>query len=209
MKSILTLIFCLFSFSGAQAADVYEPIELKAVSNPQYMYDREVSVGFDYYPVGAFNKHVSLFGSYMEYFNDYYSAFFVKFGKAFELESTLKTALIESYGAQQDTFLVMNYYAKAGASYIPFYTKNIIFNNYLIHSRTFFNLNAGIVDYTYKQIPTISFGFAQNYYLKNQHGLKFDFEYMMHLTEDRYLLNQFVVSLGYVFSWSSDAELED
>ena len=190
-------------------ADVYSPIDFKAVSNPQHEYDREVALGIDYYPVGAFNKHVSFFGSYLEHLNEYYSAISVKFGKAIELESNLKTTLIESYGAKQDTFLIMNYYLKAGYSYVPFYTKNIIFNNFLIHSRTFFNLNAGLVDYTYKQIPTVSIGFAQNYYLTHKHGVKFDFEYMIHLAEDRYLLNQFVVSLGYVFSWNSDIEIGD
>ena len=203
MKKILHIIFILISVKTL-AVDVYNTKEIPLVSSPVYIFDHELGVRLDYFPIGAFNKHVGISGEYTQYIKDQDFSWTVLAGKSFEIESSLKTKLIESYGANTNDFLILNYYAKAGFSYVPFYTKNIFFNSLQIHSKTFVNLDLGFADYTYKTTPFVATGFSQAYYQSQQMGYKFNFEYYFHTTREKYLLNQFVIGLSMIYSWSDE-----
>lgn len=202
MKHFVYLV-CLFFSLSSHAVDVYEPEEIPLVSTPIYHFDHEIGARFDYFPVGAFNKHIGLSAEYTHFLQNQNFSWTVLAGKSIEIESSLKSNLIENYGATASDFLVLNYYAKAGISYVPFYTKNIFFNSLQIHSKTFVNLDVGFADYTYKSTPFVAIGFAQAYYQTPKIGYKFNFEYNFHTTKEKYLLNQFVVGVGIIYSWSS------
>ncbi len=211
MKRIILVLSLLFSLDS-WAVDVYNAEEIPLVSSPVYIFDHELGIRFDYFPVGAFNKHIGLSGEYTHFIKDENFSWTLLAGKSIEIESSLKTNLVEGYGAKTTDFLVLNYYAKGGISYVPFYTKNIFFNSLQIHSKTFLNLDIGFADYTYKSTPFVSIGFAQSYYQTPSFGYKFNFEYFFHTTKEKYLLNQFVVGVSMIYSWASvdnsDVELE-
>jgi hypothetical protein len=211
MKKIIYVLYLFFSVQSL-AVDVYDAEDVPLVSNPIYIFDHEVGARFDYFPVGAFNKHMGFSAEYTHYITDQNFAWSVLAGKSLEIESSLKTSLIESYGAQKSDFLVLNYYAKVGLSYVPFYTKNILFNSLQIHSKTFLNFDLGFADYTYKSTPFVAIGFAQSYYQTPSIGYKFNFDYMFHTTKEKYLLNQFVVGISMIYSWqdkpSSEMDLD-
>lgn len=204
----IVCILCLFFSIQILAADVYDSEEVPLVSSPVYIFDHEIGARFDYFPVGAFNKHAGFAAEYTHYIADQNFSWSALAGKSIEIESSLKTSLIESYGAQKSDFLVLNYYAKIGLSYVPFYTKNILFNSLQIHSKTFLNLDLGFADYTYKSTPFVAIGFAQSYYQSADLGYKFNFDYMFHTTKEKYLLNQFVVGVSVIYSWKDSPSSE-
>lgn len=207
MKNIICTIIFFISLN-ALAVDVYNPEELPLVSNPVYVFDHEIGVRLDYFPVGAFNKHIGLGGEYTRFMANQDFAWTLSGGKAIEIESSLKVTLIESYGANKSDFLILNYYARTGFSYVPFYTKNIFFNSLQIHSKTYVNLDMGFADYTYKSTPFVAIGFAQSYYQTPEIGYKFNFDYFFHTSPEKYLLNQFVVGISIIYSWA-DAPKEE
>ena len=211
MKKMIYFVILCASLRSL-AVDVYNAEEVPLVSTPIYVFDHEIGLRFDYFPIGAFNKHVGLSGEYTHFIENQNFSWTLLAGKSIEIESSLKANLVENYGGSLTDFLVLNYYAKGGVSYVPFYTKNIFFNSLQIHSKTFVNLDVGFADYTYKSTPFVSIGFAQSYYQTAQFGYKFNFEYFFHTTKEKYLLNQFVIGISMIYSWSSanssDMELE-
>lgn len=122
MKRIMLLLSLLCSFN-AWAVDVYNAEEIPLVSSPVYIFDHELGVRFDYFPVGAFNKHIGLSGEYTHFIKDENFSWTILAGKSIEIESSLKANLVEGYGAKTTDFLVLNYYAKGGISYVPFIPK--------------------------------------------------------------------------------------
>lgn len=211
MKKIIYFVLLIASLR-ALAVDVYNSEEVPLVSTPVYVFDHELGVRFDYFPIGAFNKHIGVSGEYTHFIENQNFSWTLLAGKSIEIESSLKGNLVEGYGAKTTDFLVLNYYSKVGVSYVPFYTKNIFFNSLQIHSKTFLNLDVGFADYTYKSTPFVAIGFAQSYYQTSNFGYKFNFEYYFHTTKEKYLLNQFVIGLSMIYSWasssSSDMEIE-
>ena len=191
----------LFLQSACAASDVYDPVILKTVSNYQHMYESEISLGLDYYPIGAYNKHVGVSSSYLHYISSWNSALSIRGAYIKEINPKLKQNLIENFGVSEEQFLVMKSYLSVQYSYVPFYSKSIFFNRGLVYSRTFFNLGAGMIDYTFDKIMAVHFGFSQNYYFAQSSGFKIDFEYIAHTKSSPSITNQFLTSLSYVYSW--------
>lgn len=201
-KLIFLLLFGFGAYS--QAKDVYDLPEVKPIINMLYPSTSEISLNLAYFPIGAFNKHIGFGGSYL-YFPDPNHAWEVISASYFmESASGLKQTLIETWGAREEDFAVLQYMAKTGYSYVPFYSKSILFNSYLIHSRTLLNFSAGIASFKIEQPPLIAVGFGQNFYYGSGKGVKFEVDYLHFFKNNNYIQDQLTISLGLVFAWGEN-----
>ena len=188
----------------AQSKDVYDIPELKPILNPLYPADSELTLTAAYFPVGAFNKHIGLGGTYMTYFGPN-NAWEVLSAYTFtELPSSLKKTLIDSYGATDENFAVLQNLVKTGYSWIPFYSKSILFNSTLVHSRTFLGVSAGIANYKIESPTLLSAGYAQDFYFGDGKGFKFAVDYIHFFKENKYIQDQMTISLGFTLIWGKN-----
>ncbi|MCC2678281.1 MAG: hypothetical protein K0R29_857 [Pseudobdellovibrio sp.] len=203
MKINFLVIFILTSLAlPLSAKDVYDIPEVKPILNPLYPASHEFSVTGAYFPVGAFNKHLGLGGTYLYYFTPNHTWEVTGYGFT-ELPSSLKKVLIESYGASENDFAVLQGLVKTGYQWVPFYTKSILFNSTLIHSRTFFGFSAGAASFKIESPPMVSVGFAQDYYFAKHTGLKFAVDFLHFFSKNKYIQDQLTISFGFTFIWGS------
>ncbi len=204
MKTKIFICSILFLLAApAMAKDVYDIPEVKPILNPLYPASHELSLTGSYFPVGAFNKHLGLGGSYLYYYTPNHAWEVVSAYAFTELPSSLKNVLIESYGASEADFAVLQAMAKTGYSWVPFYSKSIFFNSSLIHSRTFFGFSAGAASFKIETPPLVSIGFAQDYYFSPGTGFKFAVDFLHFFSKNKYIQDQLTISLGFTFIWGS------
>lgn len=199
------LFICIFTLSVASTAsakDIYDIPEVKPILNQLYPASHEFSVTGAYFPVGAFNKHLGLGGSYLYYFTPNHTWEVTGYGFT-ELPSSLKKVLIESYGASENDFAVLQGLVKTGYQWVPFYTKSILFNSTLIHSRTFFGFSVGAASFKIESPPLVSVGFAQDYYFAQNTGFKFAVDFLHFFSKNKYIQDQLTISFGLTFIWGS------
>ncbi len=202
---LLILVFC-FMDSLALAKDVYDIPEVTPIINKLYPSTSELALKLAYFPIGAFNKHLGFGATYLTLFSPNHG-WEVLSGYYFsEMPSSLKNAVIESFGAKASTFPVLKYMVKTGYDYVPFYSKSILFNSYLIHSRTFLNISAGVSDYQIEKPPFLSIGYGQNFYFGTNKAFNFDVAYVNFVKKSNYIQNQLTISFGLVFAWGNEDE---
>lgn len=204
MKNKLILLIFYFSVvtNTATAKDVYDIPEVTPIINQLYPSTAELSLKLAYIPIGAFNKHVGLGASYLSLKNPNHGWEILSGYYFLEMPSGLKKAVMESpYNAQADSFPVLKYMLKTGYSYVPFYSKSILFNSYLVHSRSFLNTSVGISDYQIEQPPFLTVGYGQNFYFGKNKGFKFEVDYVNFFKKSNYIQNQLTISFGMVFAW--------
>lgn len=186
------------------AKDVYDIPEVKPILNPLYPASSELSVTASYFPVGAFNKHLGLGLSYMNYITPNHAWEVISLYGFMEMPSSLKKALIESYGATEDNFAVLQGMAKTGYAWVPFYSKSILFNSSLIHSRTFLSFSAGAASFKIESPPLVSVGFAQDFYFGVGKGFKFAVDFLHFFNKNKYIQDQLTISFGFTFIWGGN-----
>jgi hypothetical protein len=204
MKNKFLLVLILLSFNFANAKDVYDIPELKPILNPLYPADSELSLNVAYFPVGAFNKHLGFGASYMTFFGTNHAWEVLSAYTFTELPAGLKQTLVESYGATESNFAVLQSMVKTGYAWVPFYSKSILFNSSLIHSRTFLGVSAGIASYKIESPTLVSAGFAQDFYYGIGKGFKFAVDYIHFFKENKYIQNQITISFGLTFIWGGN-----
>lgn len=200
-NKLLALLLCLIFPSVLLAKDVYDLPEVKPIINMLYPSNSELSFNLSYFPIGAFNKHIGLGGSYLYFPNPNHAWEVISASYFMESASGLKKTLIESWGAKEQDFAVLQYMVKTGYSYVPFYSKSILFNSYLIHSRTLLSVSAGIAAYKIEQPPMVGIGFGQNFYYGTGKGIKFEVDYLHFFKKNNYIQDQLTISLGLLFAW--------
>lgn len=205
MKNKLVYFILLFGMTDiATAKDVYDVPEVTPIINQLYPSNNELSFKLAYFPIGAFNKHVGLGISYLRLVNPNHG-WEVLSGYYFsEMPSGLKTSVIDSFGAQAETFPVLKYMIKTGYSYIPFYSKSILFNTFLVNSRSYLNASAGISDYQIERPAFLSVGYGQNFYFGSNYGVKFEVDYVHFFKNSNYIQNQLTISAGLVLAWGQN-----
>ena len=201
-NNYLLFIFLSFAlFNAAQAKDVYDVPEVTPIINRLYPSTGEFALKLAYFPIGAFNKHVGVGASYLRLDNPNHGWEVISGYYFIEMPSGLKSTAIELYNKQAETFPVLKYMIKTGYNYVPFYSKSILFNSYLIHSRTFLNVSAGLSDYQIEKPAFVSLGYGQNFYFGKNKAVNFDVAYVNFFRKSSYIQNQLTISFGMVFAW--------
>ena len=206
-NNFILFVFLLLILVGvAQAKDVYDMPEVTPIINRLYPSKGELALKLAYFPIGAFNKHVGVGASYLRLDSPNHGWEVLSGYYFIEMPSGLKNTVIERFGAQAQTFPVLKYMVKTGYNYVPFYSKSILFNSYLIHSRTFLNVSAGLSDYQIEKPAFVSFGYGQNFYFGKNKAVNFDVAYVNFIRKSSYIQNQLTISFGMVFAWGSESE---
>lgn len=199
------ILIALFFISGpVLAKDVFDIPPVSPILNPLYPSDHEVSLNLSYYPIGAFNKHIGFGGSYLNFINENHVWEVLTAYYFVESPSGLKQVLKESYGAGENEFAVLQYMAKTGYAWSPFYSKSILFNSTLVHSRTLLNFSAGMASFKVESPPLLSVGFGQNFYFGEGKGLKLAVDYIHFIKKNDFIQNQLTISAGLLFAWGDD-----
>ncbi len=198
---ILFVVLSFALFNVARAKDVYDLPEATPIYNRLYPSTGEFALKLAYFPIGAFNKHLGVGASYLRLDNPNHGWEVISGYYFIELPSGLKSTAIELYNKQAEIFPVLKYMVKTGYHYVPFYSKSILFNSYLIHSRTFLSVSAGISDYQIEKPMFVSFGYGQNFYFGKNKAVNFDVAYVNFFKESSYIQNQLTISIGMVFAW--------
>lgn len=204
MKNKFIIFILLFLGVNAFAKDVYDIPQVRPILNPLYPSDNELSLSLSYFPIGAFNKHIGFGGSYLNFVNENHVWEVLSAYYFIESASGLKQVLLETYGASESEFAVLQYMAKTGYSWSPFYSKSILFNSTLIHSRTFLSFSAGLASFKIESPPLMSVGFGQNFYFGDGKGLKIAVDYIHFFKKNDFIQNQLTISAGLLFAWGSD-----
>ncbi|MEQ1723174.1 MAG: hypothetical protein ABL930_08345, partial [Pseudobdellovibrio sp.] len=89
-------------------------------------------------------------------------------------------------------------------TYVPFYSKSILFNSYLVHSRSYLNASVGVADYQIEKPLLVSIGFGQNFYFGTDYGVKIELDYLNFFKKSTYIQNQLTISVGLVFAWGEN-----
>ncbi len=203
------LFIAVYFFTGGARADVYDMPVVSPIINQLYPSNNELSLSLAYVPIGAFNKYVGFGGSYLRLENPNHG-WEVLSGYYFsEIPSGLKQSVIDGFGAQEADFPVLKYLVKTGYTYVPFYSKSILFNSYLLHSRSYLNAAVGASDFVIEKPLFVSGGFGQNFYFGKGYAFKFEVNYFNFFKKNKYIQNQLTVSFGLVFGWSPDEEETD
>lgn len=199
---LISLLVFLSGLPQAAQADVYDVPEVTPIINRLYPSTGEFSLKVAYFPIGAFNKHLGLGASYLRLDNPNHGWEVISGYYFLEMPSGLKKVVMAPpYNVTSDIFPVLKYMVKSGYNYVPFYSKSILFNSYLIHSRTFLNISAGISDYQIEKPLFASVGYGQNFYFGKNKALNFDVAYVNFFKKSSYIQNQLTISLGMVFAW--------
>lgn len=200
-KAILLTFLLILAAGAAHAKDVYDVPEVTPIINKLYPSTGELALKLAYFPIGAFNKHIGVGATYLRLDNPNHGWEVLSGYYFIEMPSGLKNAVIEGFGAQAQTFPVLKYMLKTGYNYVPFYSKSILFNSYLIHSRMFLNLSAGVSDYQIEKPMFASFGYGQNFYFGKNKAVNIDVAYVNFFKKNSYIQNQLTISFGIVFAW--------
>lgn len=201
-NNIMGLILFFVSLAAVAAPkDVYDVPEMTPIINQLYPSASEFSLKLAYFPIGAFNKHVGIGASYLRLENPNHGWEVLSGYYFLEMPAGLKNSVIDSYGASAETFPVLKYMLKTGYTYVPFYSKSILFNSYLVNSRSYLNASVGVSDYQIEQPPFLSVGYGQNFYFGRDHGVKFEVDYVNFFKKSNYIQNQLTISVGMVFAW--------
>lgn len=206
MKSKIILSFILFlGVAGiSQAKDVYDIPQVTPIINQLYPSANELNLKLAYFPIGAFNKHIGFGASYLRLDNPNHGWEVLSAYYFLEAPASLKNAVIDSFGADPKSFPVLKYMLKTGYTYVPFYSKSILFNSTLVHSRTYLNASAGVADYQIEKPMLASIGFGQNFYFGTDYGVKLEVDYINFFKKSPYIQNQLTISLGMVFAWGGN-----
>ncbi len=203
MKNNVFFFIVVFFIAVCEAGanDVYDIPEVTPIINQLYPATNELSLKLAYFPIGAFNKHIGLGASYLRLINPNHGWEVLSGYYFLEMPSGLKTAVIDSFGAKADTFPVLKYMLKTGYTYVPFYSKSILFNSYLVHSRSYLNASVGVSDFQIEKPLFVSIGYGQNFYFGADYGIKFELDYVNFFKKSNYIQNQMTISVGMVFAW--------
>ena len=200
-KIVFSALFILLVANSAKAKDVYDTPEVTPIIDQLYSSTSELSFKMAYFPIGAFNKHAGLGVSYLNLSNPVHGWEVLSGYYFLEMPSGLKNSVIESFGAKANSFPVLKYMLKTGYTYVPFYSKSILFNSYLVNSRSYLNASAGIADFQIETPAFLSIGYGQNFYSSKDYGFKIEVDYLYFFKKSNYIQNQLTISFGLVMAW--------
>lgn len=194
-----------FFFSNfAYAKDIYDTPDIKPINNQLYPEGAELNLKTIYFPIGAFNKYLGVGATYLQMLSPT-SGWEVLSGYYFlENKASLQQTVIQYYGATAADFPLLKYLVKTGYSYVPFYSKSILFNSSLIHSRTYLNVSGGISDYTIEKPLFATVGYGMNFYFGSKFGFKLEIDFFHFFKKNSYIQDQLSIALGLNYTWGSN-----
>lgn len=200
MTMKLILFLCLVTTSAYAMADVYDIPEASAVMNRKFFPQSEKTLQFGYLPAGAYNKYLTVGGSYLMQTTDHSGWEVLNLLGMLELETKLKKALKQDFTAEEKNFSVLQYVLTTNYIFSPFYTKSILFNAKLVQSQLDFVGGGGLASFsTLPFVPTVNAGVIQRFFINEKWSVKFDFRYYYFITQGERNNHNFTLITGFAY----------
>lgn len=117
--AVMVFFFCLVSQAKSNL-----PL-ISAVQKRPNQLSRELSGHFSYLPLDHFNTYFALGLSYTHWFNDYLGWEVANLNYAKSSPTGLESYLVGTYGANPETFDILQYYGTTNLIYSPLFMKHL------------------------------------------------------------------------------------
>jgi outer membrane beta-barrel protein len=202
------ICFMLLFFSLFAEADVFDTPKLETVMNRKYKVTNEFDFNVGYFPVGAYNKYVSVGGVFSYLLSEGHAWEVVNFNYMIELQSSLKKVLQTTPPFNQpplsefsNNLAVMKYLVTTNYVYSPFYTKALSFNSSIVHTQTSFAVGGGVGNYNIGTFPVVDLGLVQRFFFGEASSFKFDVRFYKFFTSQETVYNHLSLIFGYTFAF--------
>jgi outer membrane beta-barrel protein len=196
--------------SSARAGDDLdeEQVATYAVQSRMFRLGGELAVAGGILPMNAFNKGLTVGGSFTYHFNNILAWEIINASYIYkQLDTGLKTELVENFNAQPTDLAALDLLFSSSLVLKPFYGKLALFNRRVIHMELSVPLGAVMGRYTNPQAylfgPTT--GLLFHVFLSPHASVRFDARENVLINGDNWhLRHELHVSLGLALAWGGD-----
>jgi outer membrane beta-barrel protein len=160
--------------------------QLVAIQNKANYLDHDLSFEFGALPSDAFNKGITVGGSYTYFYSQYSAWEIVNLKGNINFETSLKQELLDVGVDVTNTTLEgkldpISFILTSNYVYTPFYSKSLLFNSSILNSETSFVAGIGTVKFkTTGFQPLLNLGAYARYYTDIGRSWKFDLRWNFH-----------------------------
>jgi outer membrane beta-barrel protein len=206
-------ILVLFALSATVASPALadddldeEQVATYAVQTRLFKLGGELNVAAGFLPINAFNKGLTVGGSFTYHFSTAWAWEVVNGAYVYkQLDTGLKTELLENFNVQPTEIAAMDLLLSSSLLLKPFYGKLAVWNRRLIHAEVSIPVGVALARYTNPQayLPGPLLGVLVRVFLSPHTSLRID-------TRDHLLFNHLStrhevhVSVGLSYAWGGD-----
>ena len=174
--SPLSLSLAVISLCGilSTAARGQDDGTLLAIQQRKFQITHELDIGAVLEPQDAFDKGVAIEGAYIWHFSDFWSWEVLRAGYLAQIDTGLKSQLLNEFGTDPTQFETLQYYASSSLAYAPLYGKFALRNGSLIHAEAFVDLGAAFGRYTSSYQAGPELGVGLRVFLTQALSVRFD-----------------------------------
>lgn len=177
--------------------------QLVAIQNKANYLDHDLSLEFGVLPSDAFNKGVTLGGSYTYFYSQYSAWEIINLKGSINFETSLKQDLLDVGVDVTNTTLEgkldpISFIITSNYVYTPFYSKSLLFNSSILNSETSFVAGIGTIKFkTTGFQPLVNIGAYARYYTDLGKSWKFDLRWNFHSDSSGSLGNFIFIGASY------------
>lgn len=188
----------LAGFLAVGHADPYDVPQVVALESRLYNVKYDLTPQFGIYPLDSFNRSLTFGLSFTNFFDSYrgWEIFNLQYAK--NLETDLKEQLISNYGVRPVG--ILDYITWTGFTsyvYTPFYSKNLAFNQKVVHSDLSLVGGPGVVNFkSGERAIAGGGGIIMRFFMSQRYSVKFDARTYYHNGQDKNTNVLLMLNLG-------------
>jgi outer membrane beta-barrel protein len=200
----LVISFSFFSSLADAEVDPYSVPATTAIENKMYEPSNELNFQAGLLPLDAFYKALLLNVGYTHYFQSYWGWEVLNGSIAFTQDTGLRDDLRNNFGVQEANYLdYINYTVTTNLVYTPVYSKNLLFNQNLVHGEISFLGGGGMASFkSGKSAPMAGGGLIFRFFMSDRWSWKFDNRVYYHFAEG--MSTNYVLSINLGLSYEFD-----
>ena len=208
--AIVFLTIVPFGLRIAEAAsipeEVFEAPKIVAIENRKFSPKHDLTVDLALLPMDAFFRGLGAGLGYTYFFEPYFGWEIFKIHYVNSEETNLKKDLSLNFEAKPKNPLdPIAWTASTNLVYTPFYSKNLLFNNKLIHSTYNFTAGLGSVGFKSKETAsTVGLGFNLRFFSSPLLSYRFDARLYNHFGKNKASDFIMFVGFGLVFEFGNN-----
>lgn len=196
-------LFTTFPVYSAPPSKHYNLPEIVAVQNRPYFVNKDLTFQIGLLPSDPFNKGITTGLTYTHYFKEYFGWEIVNINYNLNKETDLKKDInninVEIQNKSLESKLdYITYYLATNIVYTPIYSKNLLFNDKVIHGEISFILGGGIANLQNNGAkPLVMSGCYLRFFSSPSHSWKFDFRNNVYIDKQGGVINAWSFGVGY------------
>lgn len=184
--ALLLPVATVLPVATAQAQDTdSERYAARAVQERRYYNQHQITVYGGTLPLDAFEKGITLGGSYTLHFDELIAWEVAHFAYSFPVATDLR-AQLENFDIMETPFEVVEWFLTSNLVLTPIYWKASLANDSLLHGEFFFTLGAGLANLTRVQQLVAEAGLGSRFYLSETFSAVIDFRYQAYFSDQTF-----------------------